>query len=427
MTLNIPDGSTVIVGGGIIGLACAHYLSADGHRVVVLDQGAIAGGCSLGNCGHILPSHVLPLNSPNALKTGLFSIFNSRSAFRVKPQLNLSFMNWMFQFARYCATNKMLLAAAHLHTILEAAFAEYERLVEERVFDCGWRQSGLMYVFRSEKALDRFAKTDALLSDKFGLAAERLDSKALKQHDAALRTDLAGGYFYNKDALLQPDLLSTSWVQYLKKNGVIFVENCEVTGVEKGMATVRRLKTSLGNVDIEQLIIASGALSGGIAADLECSIPVIPGKGYSVTYQRPDVCPKTSLVLPEKNVALTPFKNSFRIGSMMEFVGFDNSLPAHRIAQLTESASEYLVSDFSGMQPQPWFGWRPMTWDSLPLIGRLPNHSNVCIATGHGMMGIMLAPATGRLIAEIVGEKNCHIAAKPYSPARFQTGSALHS
>ena len=418
MNAHSADGSVVIVGAGIIGLACAHYLAADGYKVTVLDKGTIAGACSHGNCGHILPSHILPLNAPGALKTAILSLFDKSAPFRVKPQFNTPFWNWMFQFARHCTHSKMLTGARHLQQILDSAFNEYEKLISDKVIDCGWQKSGLLYIFKSQAALDGFSKTDALLSDEFGLAAKRFEAEELTVFDKALKPDLSGGYLYENDALLRPEMLAKSWSNYLKTRGVVFVENCNVTGVERSGKNVAKLVTSLGSVDVDQLVVATGALTGEFAKQLECAVPVLAGKGYSITVPRPDACPRTAIVLPETNVAITPFADGLRIGSMMEFVGFDNSLPEYRMAQLRSSAKNYLRADISGQEEQ-WFGWRPMTWDTLPIIDRLSSYSNVAVATGHGMMGVMQAPATGRLIAEIIGERTCHIPDAPYSLARF--------
>jgi len=218
---------------------------------------------------------------------------------------------------------------------------------------------------------------------------------------------------------LRPDMLAITWADQLRRNGVQIIEHCEVLGVEKDVARINLVKTSKGDFATSDVILAAGALCGTLGAMFDCDIPVIPGKGYSVTISRPEKCPKTSLVLSEKNVAITPFSDGLRFGSMMEFVGYDDSIPDHRLRQLTQSADAYLDIDSSQPPEKPWFGWRPMTWDSLPMIGRLPNLKNGAIATGHGMLGVMLAPATGRLIAEIIGERPRHIPDAPFSPSRF--------
>jgi len=86
---------------------------------------------------------------------------------------------------------------------------------------------------------------------------------------------------------------------------------------------------------------------------------------------------------------------------------------------LRESTRDYLIESASGQVEDQWYGWRPMTWDSLPIIGRLPKFNNGLIATGHSMLGLTLAPVTGRLIAELIAERDPHIAVDAFSVSRF--------
>lgn len=413
------DETIVIIGAGIIGIACAHYLAADGRKVVVLDNGTIAGGCSQSNCGHVIPSHILPLNSPGAIKDAIKSLFDRNATFLVKPQLSFAFANWFFQFAMRCTRQRMLESAGHLKSILDSSFCEYEALFAGHSFDCDWKKSGLTYLFQSKRAVDDFSKTDDLLTEHFGMAARHMSGDDLPEFDPAIRSGLAGGYFYEGDALLRPDRLAAAWARHLRAAGVEFIENCDVLRLEKDGARIRSVVTADDAYDVDGVVIAAGAFSPRFAAELECAIPVLPGKGYSVTFQRPTPCPKTSVVLPEHNVAVTPFEDGLRFGSMMEFVGFDDTLPKKRVQQLKESGRDYFRTPPLGDHQEAWFGWRPMTWDSLPIIGRAPKVKNAFVATGHGMMGVMLAPGTGRLVAELFGEHAPHIPAAPFSPARF--------
>ena len=125
------------------------------------------------------------------------------------------------------------------------------------------------------------------------------------------------------------------------------------------------------------------------------------------------------MLLPEHHVGVTPFKDGYRLGSMMEFVGFDASIPESRIQLLRESATPYLLEPFTEVIQETWYGWRPMTWDSLPIIGRVPRLENAYLATGHNMLGMSLAAATGKLVTEIVQRQTPHIDADAFSPARF--------
>ncbi|MDE0226801.1 MAG: FAD-dependent oxidoreductase, partial [Gammaproteobacteria bacterium] len=141
--------------------------------------------------------------------------------------------------------------------------------------------------------------------------------------------------------------------------------------------------------------------------------------GYSVTTTRPGACPRHAMLFAEHRVGATPFSDGFRLGSMMEFSGFDETIPAGRIRQLVDSARHYLHEPAGGEVLETWCGWRPMTWDSLPIIGAVPGLANAVLATGHHMLGMTMAPATGRLVAEMISRKTTHIDPTPFSPARF--------
>ena len=409
----------VVVGAGIVGIACAHYLSRAGYAVTVIDQGRIGGGCSHGNCGHLCASHVLPLNEPANLRAALASLVNPRAPFRVKPQRRPALLRWFWEFARRCTRRHALSAGAALKSILDASIREYEALFKAREFEAGWQPLGLLYVLRTRRGMERFADQDAMLRDVFGVAATRLEGSELAEFEPALRPGLAGGFHYPGDAFLRPDALTANWAGCLKGRGVRFEEGRRLLRVETAGGKIARLVTDTGDETADHYVFALGAWSTELAADLDCAIPVEPGKGYSITTTRPRNCPRRALLFTEHRVAATPFDDGFRLGSMMEFAGFDATTPPRRIRQLVDAAKHYLHEPQGDQVFETWAGWRPMTWDSLPLIGRVPRLDNALLATGHHMLGMTLAPATGRLVAEIIGEQATHIDPEPFSPGRF--------
>ncbi len=153
---------------------------------------------------------------------------------------------------------------------------------------------------------------------------------------------------------------------------------------------------------------------------LGCPIPIQPGKGYSLTMPRPRVCPKIPMIFQEDKVVVTPWPSGYRLGSMMEFSGYDRSLRAGRLNVLTQSAGRYLNEPYTEPMEDPWYGWRPMTYDGKPIIDRSPVMENVFIAAGHNMLGLSMAPATGRLIAELVVGQTPHLDIRPFSVGRFR-------
>lgn len=419
-TTQVTDDKTIIItGAGIIGLACAHYLARSGFKVTVIDKGRLAGACSHGNCGYICPSHILPLTEPGAVKLALKSLFQPDAPFRVKPRFSPALWTWMLQFARRCNHRQMLEAGAGLKALLDLSMSEYRSLVAEEGMDCEWKEKGLLYVLRSDKGMSSFAAHDHLLTEHFGVRARRIEGDALPGLDPALKPGLAGGFLYEGDTHLRPDVLARNWIERLKEQGVVFMEHCALHTIRKADGRITGLVTGQGDLGADHYVFATGAWMAKLAPGLECRLPIECGKGYSVTMTRPARCPEYPMLFPEHRVGVTPFDQGYRLGSMMEFSGYDTSIPAKRIKQLRTSAAPYLVEPFTDTVQEEWFGWRPMTWDSLPIIGRTPSLANAFLATGHNMLGLSLAPATGRLIAEMIRGQDPSIDVHAFRPERF--------
>lgn len=166
-------------------------------------------------------------------------------------------------------------------------------------------------------------------------------------------------------------------------------------------------------------MIAAGAWTPRLNVDLGCRIPIQPGKGYSMTMPRPARSPNIPLLFEEHRVAVTPMQSGYRLGSIMEFAGYDASLDPRRLELLRTGASHYLIEPTAEPIVERWFGWRPMTYDGIPIIGRSPALQNVLIAAGHNMLGLSMASATGKLVTELLSDEPTHIDATPYSPSRF--------
>lgn len=413
------SNSVIIIGGGVIGIACAHYLNKAGYSVTILESGSLAAACSYGNCGYICPSHVLPLATPSALREGVMSLFDPSAAFQIKPRLEASFIHWLWQFARRCSNRQMLETAEHLNAILESSAAEYRRLLAGEINGTEYRQSGLFYVFQTTKAAEAFSMNARTVAAQLGVQSKWIDGSDLRDFDKSIKADLAGGVLFPDDASLRPDRLTEQWVAMLKGRAVTFREHVRFQSVERSGRLITAIETSEGLMEADHFVLAAGAISGRMARHFGAALPIEPGKGYSITLDRPAQSPRVPMLFLEHHVGITPFDSGFRIGSMMEFTGFDTSIPQRRLDQLRASASHYLADDLPKSNVEQWYGWRPMTWDSLPIIGAMPGTNNVYLATGHNMLGLTLAPATGKLVAECVQGQTPHIDPTPYSAARF--------
>ena len=286
-------------------------------------------------------------------------------------------------------------------------------------FDCEWQPRGILFAFRTPAGMEHHAHTVDLLRATFQVAATRHDGDAVRDLEPALKRGLTGGFHYPNDAHLRPDKLMSSWRRVLQNQSVEIREHCEMRDLVRNGGKVIRIVTSQGELAADAFVVAAGAWTPLLNRQLGCKIPIQPGKGYSITMRRPERCPTLPLLFEEDRVAVTPMHSGYRLGSTMEFAGYDATLNRRRIALLTEGARHYLEEPCAEPVEEEWFGWRPMTPDSVPIIDRSPVMDNVWIAAGHNMLGVSMAPATGKLVAELLSGTAPHIEPARYSLGRF--------
>jgi D-amino-acid dehydrogenase len=410
----------VVIGGGVIGTACAYYLAKAGRRVALLDRGRLGGGCSHGNCGYVCPSHVLPLATPGAVWATLKTLLRRNSPLKVRPGFLLANLGWFLRFARRCNAADMLAAAAGIRTLLNSSRALFDELLVAEGIDCEWDTHGLLFVFQSKAAFEHYAEVDHLLSDRFQLAALRLNADELLEVEPSLKPGAAaGGYLYQTDAQLRPDRLMAGWRKVLDQLGVKIHEHCELTGFVRDGGAALAARTPHGDIPASAFVVATGAWTPLLNDQLGCRVPIVPGKGYSLTMPRPTVCPTYPMIFEEHRVAVSPFRSGFRIGSTMEFAGYDATLNRDRLRLLRDGAAAYLRDPGTGPIEEEWWGWRPMIYDGKPVIDRSPLLANVVIAAGHGMLGLSMATGTGKLVSEILTGEKPHIDPEHYSLKRF--------
>lgn len=409
----------MIVGGGIIGLSAAWYLTRRGHQITVLDRANIGEACSGGNCGLVCPSHVLPLTEPGALKAAFGALLTRNSPFRIKPSLDSQLWSWLWHFARRCNHDAMFQAAYAIQAMLTSAMNEYRVLVQQEGIECEWQAKGLLFTYLNRKPLDEFQKTNELLTEHFNEPARKLGVEESIELEPALKTNIAGSWFYEHDAHLRPDVLIASLRLRLEKLGTQFIEQTQFLDFEGSDGSVTSAQTDQGPLAGEQFIVACGALTPKLKRTLGCAIPIQPGKGYSITMPRPARCPAIPIIFPEHRVAVTPMLSGYRLGSIMEFAGYDDSIKPERLRLLRDGAAHYLHEPLCEPELSTWFGWRPMTYDSIPIVDFSPKWRNVLVATGHNMLGLSMAPATGRLASELLDQDVPHIDPAPYRLTRF--------
>ncbi|MFY2764191.1 NAD(P)/FAD-dependent oxidoreductase [Arenimonas sp. MALMAid1274] len=412
------DADVLILGGGVIGLACAHYLLAEGRSVRVLEQGRVGGAASHGNCGTLTPSHAPPLAAPGMIGQALRWMLSPAAPLYIRPRWDPALMRWLLQMAGRCNARDWRASGLAKGALLNLSRALTEDLVYGQGLDCGFEASGFHYVFRSARALEKQQRDLPLLAE-LGIVAQVLDGAALAADEPALRPGMAGALHFPGDAQLRPDRYTAELARIVRAAGGVIEEGVHVGGFERGRHGITAVQTSEGRRSGGKVLLAMGAWSAGFARMLGLRIPVQPGKGYSITYTRPAQVPRRPLVLKERSVCVTAWDDGFRLGSTMEFSGYDDRLNATRLAALESGAAEYLHVPVGPVKQESWCGWRPMCVDDVPLLGRAPGHNNLWLATGHGMMGMGMSAGSGRVVADLMLGRAPLIDPAPYAPARF--------
>ena len=410
-----------IIGGGIIGLSSAYYLNKAGHQVTIIDQGDMQVGCSTGNAGMIVPSHFIPLAAPGMIAKGIRWMFNSRSPFYVRPRFNGDLIKWGYQFYKHSTKEHLERSIPALKEISLLSKAMYQQWSKELPFDFGFREQGLLMLYQSA-ALEKEEIENAHKANRIGIEAHVLSAKEVQKLEPDVKVNARGGVFFPGDAHVTPQLLFFGLTSFLKDRGVNFVANSEVVDFEISNSLVNQVITNKESFNFDELILATGSWSGLLSKKLHLDLPMQAGKGYSFTL--PDV--KKNIKIPsiflEARVAVTPMGNDLRFGGTMEIAGIDHSINMNRVNGIVDSIPRYYPEMKVDMPEIKaiWHGLRPCSPDGLPYIGRLKNLKNVVIATGHSMMGLSLAPGTGKLISEIILNEKTSMNIDSFDPTRFR-------
>lgn len=408
----------VIIGGGVIGAFAAYYLEKKGFPVTLLEKDCFGGGASHGNCGLIVPNHVLPLNSPGNLVKGLRWIFKKNAPLLLKPRIDPDLFRWLILFVLNCCKRNIMISAYGRAELLKDAIDLYRSLIQEEQLTFDWEVKGALHAFRSQDEFEKFRSVDDFTA-QFGINGKMLHRGDTLEMEPALGDDIVGAWFYNQNAHLRPEALFEEMRRLLTQSGVDIIEGAEVTGFNTKSRQAVAATTSKGTFKARQFIVATGAWTSRLCRIFGLRLPVQPGKGYSATMRRPANSPSIPCIFEETKVVATPWPKDLRLGGTMEFAGYDDTVTRYRLDALFAAAERYMKPTTFNDIEEEWCGWRPMTPDGLPIIDRIPWFENVIIAAGHNMEGISMGPGTGRLISEIISNEKPHIDPAPYSIARF--------
>lgn len=405
-----------IVGGGIIGLSTAYFLANEGYEIEIFDNTNLSDGCSYGNAGMIVPSHVIPLAQPGMISQGIRWMFDSKSPFYVKPRLDFDLLKWgwkFYQSANKTHVQKSMPALKNLALLSKELYQEFDKISNSFFYE----EKGLLMLYKTEKTGYEIIH-EGEQAQELGLEVDFLSQEEVKLLEKGTSVNAIGGVYYKCDAHLYPQKFMAFLKNELMINPRVKInKNINVIDFVIVNDKVKKILTSNGEFSTDEVIICSGAWSPSIAKKMGTKISILPGKGYSFTLFDKQEKPSIPAILCEGKVAVTPMSTAIRFGGTMEITNTkDKNINRNRLQGIVETVNSFYpnVNISVPENKDVWFGFRPCTPNGLPIIARDKKLSNVVLATGHAMMGLGLAPGTGKIVSEIISNKKLTVSTEMF-------------
>lgn len=396
-----------ILGAGIVGLATAWELQAQGHTVTVLDRAAPGSGTSSGNGAQLSYSYVAPLADASIWGQLPHLMFSADSPLKLRPQLDPQQWRWGLGFMAACNDRSAARTTQALLQLAAASREGFEAMRAQLQPDCDFAEAGKLVLYGSAAGVEA-ARRQVALQQSLGGAAQRVvtpdEAVALEPALAGYRGRFAGAVYTASECVADCLKVCQALAAALQARGVQLV-TAEVQGFEASRGRARAVRTrEQGAIAADAFVVAVGTAAARFGRMLGAYLPVYPLKGYSITlpvHDTPGAAPVVSVTDATRKTVFARIGQRLRVAGMAELVGEDLRIPPARIATLQAATQTVFPhAAVQGADPQPWAGLRPATPSGLPLVGhagRAP--ANVLFNVGHGALGFTLAFGTARQVA----------------------------
>jgi D-amino-acid dehydrogenase len=413
--------SVIVVGGGVVGLSVAYAARSAGHDVAVIEAGRCGRAASAGNTGWVSPSLGTPLAAPGIVRTGIASALDPGGALSIRPRLDVEWVRWLWRFTRSSRPGTFRRGVAALLELTRRSLTELDRMRADGV-EFEQHSAGLLAVARADDGLHWFDLVfDELRMLGFEGALERMDGDAARALEPALGQAVRVATRTTIDRHVDPTSLADGLHAWLVARGATVHEQARATALAPAAAGWRVELAGGDHVEGSHVVLCTALATHRLVQSLGVDVPILGAKGYSITVPMPTPPIGLPLYLCEPKLGLSPLQRGLRIAGFFE-IGARSAAPsARRATQLIDETRSFLEQP-EGLQADPgdigWAGFRPSTPDSLPLIGPAGPRPGLLLATGHGMLGITLAPATGLAVSELLAGR-APAWLSPFHPGRW--------
>ena len=416
-TRDVPQNISII-GGGILGLTMACKLLKQGFSVTLIDGEGVSGSASSATAGIIGGSTVIPWASTDLWTSVPKTLLNPDGPLRViwPPPKNI--LPFIFKSIKAGTSRQRIKSAKGLAELGLRGWKAWMRLsVDYPELKSLFNQNGcLLYYSNSQEKYHDLENNRT--RKELGMRLMPLESKGIRDLLPCVTDATPSGILIDRAGHINDPIVFQSTLRDLiKKSGGTFA--CQnAIGFITEAGYVRAVKTRLGNIDCDVAIICAGAGSAALSKKLSTKTCVLPAWGASITLHEPEIILKLPLLSQAAGIAVLPNLNALRVAGLLQLGGYSK----YREKLMEKILLRYvqkLFGDFSYQRLTGQFGPRPLTPDSLPVLGFAPNYKNVYFNFGHGHWGVTHAAISANIISDLIIDGTSELDITPYKADRF--------
>ncbi|MDX1808480.1 MAG: FAD-dependent oxidoreductase [Sulfurospirillaceae bacterium] len=386
----------IIIGGGVIGLMCAYSLNKSGRKVTVIDKGDITDSTSFGNAGVLSAFDENPLSRPGILVDTIKLMLQGKSPVVIHPTLDIHIHKWLLKFLLNATPERLKKTLVLFERYGDSSIKLYKKMIKESELDFDFHHNGLLMLYTE---LESFQKQTKKTADSTHY--QILDKHETKEYVPFIKENIQGSVLLKRNAHLDPGLMMRNLHQYLENEGVEFLLNEEVIDLELNFSKIGKVITTKDSYSADTVIMSTGA-DTSLAKKTETELMLTPAKGYSITFEMDETFrPKTPIIFADQFIGFAPRKNDMRITGKLEIASRNKFIDKEKIDSIIKNLKKYSI-DFEMKNQKLWTGFRPLTPNDMPLIGRDETYNNLIYATGLGWLGITFGPVIGKIINDLV-------------------------
>ena len=388
----------IIIGAGIMGLTTAYELLKAGRKVTVIDESDITDSTSFGNAGLLSAFDKGPLANPGIVFNTLKLMLKGESPVNIHPTLDIKIYKWLWKFINSANKDRLKRTLALFEKYGHISNDLYDKMQNVDGLDLDFHRKGMLSVFTEQSSYDKKLLDYCIKNDDI---FEIIEKNKIKDFIPCVTDDVKGAIHFKRNTHFDPKRVMLELKRYLKENGAEFILNERIMNIEYGNKEIKSISSALNTYEADTYIMSTGYQTL-LADKLNQNLMMTPAKGYSLTFNMPkELQPYTSTLFADLFIVMTPRRDDVRITSKLEIGSSDSRVVKKQIDSIKENFRKYTIP-FEMENIIEWSGFRPLTPNDMPLIGRDEKYKNLIYGMGLGWLGMTFGPALATILKDLI-------------------------